>query len=91
MGDLNGNRESEWYMHMASSGILKDSHGLAKLVYQPNGSFSSFRADGIRQDVIDHVFVSFHFKVAKWAVLTDTYNGKFPSDHFPVATELSIQ
>ena len=91
MGDLNGNRESEWYMHMASSGILKDSHGLAKLVYQPNGSFSSFRADGIRQDVIDHVFVSSHFKVAKWAVLTDTYNGKFPSDHFPVATELSIQ
>ena len=91
MGDLNGNRESEWYRHMASSGILKDSHGLARLVYQPNGSFSSFRADGIRQDVIDHVFVSSHFKVAKWAVLTDTYYGKFPSDHFPVATELSIQ
>jgi hypothetical protein len=46
MGDLNGNRESEWYMHMATSGILKDSHGLAKLVYQPNGSFSSFIPSG---------------------------------------------
>jgi endonuclease/exonuclease/phosphatase family metal-dependent hydrolase len=91
MGDLNGNRESEWYRHIASSGILKDSHGLAKLVYQPNGSFSSFRADGIRNDVIDHVFVSSHFKASKWAVLTDTYFGKFPSDHFPVAVQLSIQ
>jgi len=27
MGDLNGNRESEWYLHLASSSILKDSHG----------------------------------------------------------------
>lgn len=90
MGDLNGNRESEWYQHVASSGILKDSHGMAKLVHQPNGSFNSFRTDGIRNDVIDHIFVSSHFKASKWAVLTDTYYGKFPSDHFPVLVQLSL-
>lgn len=28
--------------------------------------------------------------VGRWAVLTDTYNGKFPSDHFPVMVELEF-
>ena len=41
-----------------------------------------------RKDVIDHIFVSKHFKANRWAVLTDTYFGKYPSDHFPVAVEL---
>ena len=90
MGDLNGNRESEWYLHVANSGLVKDSHGLAKLVHQPNGSFNSFRHDGIRNDVIDHIFVSSHFKANKWAVLTDTYYGKFPSDHFPVVVQVGL-
>jgi endonuclease/exonuclease/phosphatase family metal-dependent hydrolase len=44
----------------------------------------------VRKDVIDHVFVSKHFKANRWAVLTDTYYGKYPSDHFPVAVELEF-
>jgi endonuclease/exonuclease/phosphatase family metal-dependent hydrolase len=91
MGDLNGNRESEWYRSLSGSALLRDSHNLARQPYQPNGSFNGFKTGGVSKEVIDHVFVSSHFDVKKWAVLTDTYQGKFPSDHFPVAVDLSIR
>jgi endonuclease/exonuclease/phosphatase family metal-dependent hydrolase len=90
MGDLNGNRESDWYKTLSGSGWLADSHFLAGTVYAPNGSFNAFRTDAVGKDVIDHIFVSSHFKPQSWAVLTDTYFGKFPSDHFPVFAELAL-
>ena len=58
--------------------------------YQLNASFNGFNTNEVRKDVIDHVFVSKHFKAKRWAVLTDTYFGKFPSDHFPVAVEIKF-
>jgi endonuclease/exonuclease/phosphatase family metal-dependent hydrolase len=90
MGDLNGGWDSEWYLRLDRSGALRDSRHIAKLVYKPNGSFNGFRVDDVRKDVIDHIFITPQFKSGRWAVLTDTYNGKFPSDHFPVMVELEI-
>jgi len=91
MGDLNGGWESEWYLTLDRSVVMKDSRHIATMVYQPNGSFNGFRFDDVRKDVIDHIFITKKFKAGRWAVLTDTYNGKFPSDHFPVMVELMIQ
>ncbi len=88
MGDLNGGRDTEWYLGLASSVLLKDSFTMVDRPYQLNGSFNGFNTNQVRKDVIDHVFVSKHFKANRWAVLTDTYFGKYPSDHFPVAVEL---
>lgn len=90
MGDLNGGWDSEWYRHIEASGILKDSRHSASLVYQPNGSFNGFRFDDVRKDVIDHIFITPQFKIGRWAVLTDSYNGKYPSDHFPVMVEVGL-
>lgn len=40
---------------------------------------------------IDFIFVSDHFRVLNYAVLTDSYgDGRHPSDHLPVVAELSI-
>ena len=58
--------------------------------YQLNASFNGFNTNEDRKDVIDHVFVSKYFKAKRWAVLTDNFFGKFPSDHFPVAVELEF-
>lgn len=91
MGDLNGGRESDWYLRLAKSEMMRDAYTLASLRYQPNGSFNGFRFDDVRKDVIDHIFVSKSFIVGRWAVHTDTYNGKFPSDHFPVSAELKLK
>src|SRR5688572_4523556 len=44
-GDLNGNRESEWYRTISSSGFLTDTHTIADFRYEGNGSFNSFGAN----------------------------------------------
>jgi endonuclease/exonuclease/phosphatase family metal-dependent hydrolase len=90
MGDLNGGRDTNWYLLLANSSSLKDTYDLVEKPYQLNGSFNGFNTNEVRKDIIDHVFVSKHFKADRWAVLTDTYFGKFPSDHFPVAVEINF-
>lgn len=87
-GDFNGDHNSEWYQSIANSEILKDSFREVKDPYVNNGSFQNFGRHFNTADIIDHVFISSHFAVKRWGVLTDSYSGKFPSDHFPVLTEV---
>ena len=90
MGDLNGGRETAWYLSLVNSGIVSDSYSLTNQPYQLSGSFNGFNTAAVGKDVIDHIFISKQFKSLRWAVLTDTYFGKYPSDHFPVAVEISF-
>ena len=87
-GDFNGSVSTEWYKSIANSGILKDTYDEVKYPYANNASFNGFGTTKESKDIIDHVFVTNNFKVLKWGLLTDTYNGKFPSDHFPVLVEI---
>lgn len=87
-GDFNGDHRSEWYQSIAHSGVLKDSFREVKYPYVNNGSFQNFGRNFNAADIIDHIFISSHFEVKKWGVLTDSYSGKFPSDHFPVLTQI---
>jgi endonuclease/exonuclease/phosphatase family metal-dependent hydrolase len=88
-GDFNGDHNSEWYLTLANSGTLTDTYKLAKDPYLNNGSFNSFGSSLQHKNVIDHIFITKPFTVKKWGVLTDTYHGKYPSDHFPVMTVLA--
>lgn len=89
MGDFNGNHQSDWYIQIQQSAELEDAYTLAKDPYVNNGSFNSFRPFPKSKDIIDHIFISKPFKVMRFGILTDTYHGKFPSDHYPVLAELS--
>ena len=89
MGDLNGGRDSEWYQTIANSGILKDTYHDVQFPYENNSSGNGFKTPQ-GKTVIDHIFSSAQFKASRWGILTDTYFGKFPSDHFPVLTTLSL-
>lgn len=89
-GDFNGGHQSEWYKLIQDSEQLEDSYTLAKDAYANNGSFSGFRPFPQSKEIIDHIFISKPFKVLRYGVLTDTYHGKFPSDHFPILAELSF-
>lgn len=88
-GDLNGSHNSEWYQAIAGSGILKDTYKEVKYPYATNASFNGFGRTKDSTDIIDHIFTTVHFKASRWGVLTDTYHGKYPSDHFPVLAEVS--
>lgn len=87
-GDFNGNHESEWYLSIKNSGMVKDAFTLADKPYMNNGSFNAFQTNNPATDIIDHIFITRHFSVKRYGILTDTYHGKFPSDHFPVLAEL---
>lgn len=90
-GDFNGGQQSEWYKTLADSEILADTYKLAPHPYSLNGSFNGFGRSRQTKEIIDHIFVTRHFSVSKWGILTDTYFGKFPSDHFPVMAVVKLK
>ena len=89
-GDFNGNHATEWYQLIANSGVLRDTYKEVQYPYVNNGTFQNFGRNYTKSDIIDHIFVTRHFSVKRWGVLTDSYNGKFPSDHFPVLAEIQL-
>jgi endonuclease/exonuclease/phosphatase family metal-dependent hydrolase len=88
-GDFNGDHTSEWYQALANSNQVTDTYKLAANPYVNNGSFNNFGHNLQHNSIIDHIFITKPLKVEKWGVLTDSYHGKYPSDHFPVMTVLS--
>ena len=88
MGDLNVDENDEAYFTLAKSGIVQDTHDIAKLVYEPNSTFNGWGKSLKSTSRIDHIFITPQFDVKKYGILTDTYMHKFPSDHFPVFTTL---
>lgn len=90
-GDFNGDHESNWYKTIAESGILKDCYRLSAKPYANNGSFNGFQENNPNNGIIDHIFVTSQFSVKRYGILTDTYHGRFPSDHFPVLVKLVLE
>jgi endonuclease/exonuclease/phosphatase family metal-dependent hydrolase len=91
-GDLNGGHESEWYKVLANSdGLLKDTYNETEHPYATGGSFNGFGASLARNEIIDHIFITKHFTAKKWGILTDSYHGKYPSDHFPVLAVINFK
>lgn len=91
MGDLNGGLDTEWYQKIARSGLLKDTYREAPHPYADNPTFHDFGKLLDSSDIIDHIFVTGAFQVTKWGILSDSFHGKYPSDHFPVLTEISLR
>jgi endonuclease/exonuclease/phosphatase family metal-dependent hydrolase len=88
-GDFNIDENNEAYFTLSKSGVVEDTYDLADIVYEPNSSFNSWGKSIKEKGRIDHIFITKPFKVHKYGILTDTYMGKFPSDHFPVYVELN--
>ena len=89
-GDLNGGRDSEWYQTLATSGLLTDVFTKVRFPYANNSSMNGFRTPRGRT-VIDHIFMTKQFTASRWGILTDTYFGKYPSDHFPVLAVVELR
>lgn len=90
VGDFNSTPETEQIKTMQT--LLKDSREICKTpAYGPIGSFNGFKI-GVRvTELIDYVFVSRTIEVLKYGILTDNYDCKYPSDHFPVVTKVQIR
>ena len=58
--------------------------------YGPAGTFNSFRRDHPLDQRIDYIFVNDKVKVRKYGVLTDGWDNRWPSDHLPVLSQVTL-
>lgn len=90
MGDFNSGRQSEAYQNIDQNWI-PDTYRKAAIVHEHNPTFNNFGRNLESAEVIDHIFASNTFRVNRWGIIGDSYHGKYPSDHFPVLTELEYR
>ena len=81
-GDFNMEPDDESIHYVLE--YLRDSKSVSKTVFGPNGTFNGFQFDQPVIRRIDYIFVSETVSVEKYAVLSDSWDLKYPSDHFPV-------
>lgn len=72
-GDFNVGQNSDSYILLNESGLLKDAYESAEFKYANTGTFNNFNPQAYTDDRIDHIFLSPEFKVKKYGILTDTY------------------
>ena len=92
MGDFNS--EPNENRIIALKKIMNDSRELSvEKPFGPFGTFNNFQYNNPATKQIDYIFLSKSrfFIVNKYAVLTDSKNLRFPSDHFPVYIEMKYE
>jgi len=86
-GDLNVTPETEAIATIKS--FLIDAKEITQEpAYGPEGTFNAFDFNSDLKNRIDYIFVNKGFKVQKFAVLSDSKNKRYPSDHLPVFARL---
>jgi endonuclease/exonuclease/phosphatase family metal-dependent hydrolase len=90
MGDLNLEPNHASIHSLADK--MDDARIMAgSAAFGPEGTFNGFEFDKPITRRIDYIFTSpWDFKVRKYAVLSDSRNSRYPSDHLPVYTQLEI-
>lgn len=90
MGDLNLKPESKPIEYLSS--VFNDSKTISlSTPFGPIGTYNGFKFDKPVMDRIDYIFTSEkNIEVNKYAVLSDSKDCKYPSDHLAVLVELSI-
>jgi endonuclease/exonuclease/phosphatase family metal-dependent hydrolase len=58
--------------------------------YGPTGTFNGFQPKERDDDPIDYIFLKGNWKVWKHATISETWNGRFASDHFAVFAKISL-
>ena len=90
MGDFNLTPEAEPIKLLSKA--LNDCKDISVAKpFGPSGTFNAFEFNKPVLDRIDYIFTSKdQVKVLKYAVLSDSKDCKYPSDHLPVLVELEL-
>ncbi|MGL2962514.1 endonuclease/exonuclease/phosphatase family protein [Flavobacterium sp. RSB2_4_14] len=91
MGDFNSEPTEERIVNLKK--IMIDSQEISEQKpFGLTGTFNGFKHNEAVTKRIDYIFLSKenHFKVKKYAVLSDSKDLKYPSDHLPVYVELTF-
>lgn len=94
-GDFNSTDTSKPYLLLTDK---QSTYGMTDAMFAsksphhgPIGSFSgSFTLPGVGNNRIDFIFIRNNITVFKHAILSDSWDGRLPSDHLPVLAEVRI-
>jgi endonuclease/exonuclease/phosphatase family metal-dependent hydrolase len=94
-GDFNAHPDDEpiqVILDAANPLRLTDSKEISKTPhYGPIGTFNGFKDRERDDQPIDYIFVKGKWNVLKHATISQSWKGRFASDHFAVLTRLSIK
>ncbi|OYQ43894.1 endonuclease/exonuclease/phosphatase family protein [Flavobacterium aurantiibacter] len=91
LGDFNSEPTEERIINLKK--LMIDSQDISdQKPFGPSGTFNAFKHNEAVTKRIDYIFLSKgnSFKVNKYAVLSDSKDLKYPSDHLPVYVELTF-
>lgn len=91
MGDFNSEPETERIINLKKE--MNDSREISEQKpFGPSGSFNNFIHNEPVTKLIDYIFLSKNnVKVLKYAILSDSKDLKYPSDHLPIFAEIKIK
>jgi endonuclease/exonuclease/phosphatase family metal-dependent hydrolase len=90
-GDFNSKPDEPPAQYMMS--VMNNSRDISRLVFGPVDTWNAFRFSEVPKNCIDYIFVGKdkRIRVEKFATLTDSYELKYPSDHFPIISHIWIE
>jgi endonuclease/exonuclease/phosphatase family metal-dependent hydrolase len=92
MGDFNSEPNTDRIIELKKT--MNDSYDISKeKPFGPSGTFNNFKHNEAVTKLIDYIFISkqSNIEVKKYAVLSDSKDLKYPSDHLPVYVEINFK
>lgn len=92
MGDFNSEPDNDRIIQLKK--VMNDCREISKeKPFGPSGTFNDFKHDQAVTKLIDYIFTSKNNTIAvlKYAVLSDSKDLKYPSDHLPVYVEINLK
>jgi endonuclease/exonuclease/phosphatase family metal-dependent hydrolase len=92
-GDFNFKPDSKGYKILTGSmnNYLLDAQKISKHGhYGSNITFNDFGKSNEEGNKIDFIFIKNNIEVIQHGVISETFDGRFPSDHMPVLAEIRI-
>lgn len=92
MGDFNSEPNTDRIIELKKT--MNDSRDITKQKpFGPSGTFNNFKHNEAVTKLIDYIFTSkkTNIEVLKYAILSDSKDLKYPSDHLPVFVEINFK
>ena len=86
-GDLNFEKDSQYHAAVTAAG-LRNSQDLAENTME--GITCPTERGGDTGEHIDYIFTKGDFSVLTYKIVRDTYDGKYPSDHYPIYADMKF-
>lgn len=90
LGDFNLRPTEEPIQKISSE--MNNARDISKMVYGNSDTWNAFKFNQKPNGAIDYIFLNKNkqWVVEKFATITDSYDLKYPSDHFPVMATLTL-